>query len=206
MSRSTAVPFDWSHEAPWPAVLEGANAIYVIVDESPHGVDRLGRFLDLSNARGVQRIVLLSARDWIDADRVDGLALEDLVRRSGMEWTILRPAWFAQNFDAPGYFADGIRRGRILHASGDGRCSFVDARDIAGVANAVLTEPGHHRREYALSGPDAITMSDVAKRSGAPWGGRSKQSRWKCLSTKGISRVLATIWRPSTPSPTSTVQ
>ncbi|HPF79973.1 ROK family protein, partial [Nostocoides australiense] len=67
VSRSTAVPFDWSHEAPWPAVLEGANAIYVIVDESPHGVDRLGRFLDLSNARGVQRIVLLSARDWIDA-------------------------------------------------------------------------------------------------------------------------------------------
>ena len=149
---------------------------------------------------------MLSARDWIDADRVDGLAREDLVRRTGMEWTILRPAWFAQNFDAPGYFADGIRRGRILHASGDGRCSFVDARDIAGVANAVLTEPGHHRREYALSGPDAITMSDVAKRSGAPWGGRSKQSRWKCLSTKGISRVLATIWRPSTPSPTSTVQ
>lgn len=162
VSRSTAVPFDWSHEATWPAVLEGANAIYVIVDESPHGVDRLGRFLDLSNARGVQRIVLLSARDWIDADRADGLALEDLVRRSGMEWTILRPAWFAQNFDAPGYFADGIRRGRILHASGDGRCSFVDARDIAGVATAVLTEPGHHRREYALSGPDAITMSDVA--------------------------------------------
>lgn len=99
-----------------------------------------------------------------------------------------------------------LDRRRILHASGDGRCSFVDARDIAGVANAVLTEPGHHRREYALSGPDAITMSDVAKRSGAPWGGRSKQSRWKCLSTKGISRVLATIWRPSTPSPTSTVQ
>ncbi|MCB0907321.1 MAG: SDR family NAD(P)-dependent oxidoreductase, partial [Nocardioidaceae bacterium] len=59
VSRSNAVPFDWSHEATWPAVLEGANAIYVIVDESPHWVERLGRFLDLSSARGAANRVVV---------------------------------------------------------------------------------------------------------------------------------------------------
>ncbi|MEI2777036.1 MAG: NAD(P)H-binding protein [Tetrasphaera sp.] len=170
VSRSTPIPFDWQNPATWPAAVHDAGAVYVIADESHGGVDRLGAFLALSRERGVQRVVLLSARDWIDTDREAGLAREQLVRESALVWTIIQPAWFAQNFTAPGYFADGIRQGRILHCSDGGRCPFVDARDIGAVATAALVEPGHDEKEYAISGPAAITMTDVAAAIGSALG------------------------------------
>lgn len=167
VSRSTLLRFDWRDETTWPACLQGADAVYVIPDESHQGVDRLRRFLEISGSAGVGRVVLLSARDWIDIHLEDGLARERIVRESGLEWSILQPAWFAQNFDTSEYFTAGIRQGRILHSSDGGRCPFVDVRDIAAVATAALSEPGHHGKEYPISGPVAITMDEVAQAIGA---------------------------------------
>jgi uncharacterized protein YbjT (DUF2867 family) len=88
------------------------------------------------------------------------MAAERTVRRSGADWTILRPDWFNQNFDE-GFFRPAVLAGELALPLGDARQVFVDADDIAAVAAAVLTEEGHAGRSYELSGPDALTFAEA---------------------------------------------
>ena len=80
---------------------------------------------------------------------------------SGMAWTILRPHVFMQNLldQAPAI----AREGKIYAASGDGKIPFIDTRDIASVAAAALTQPGHEGKKYVLTGPEALGYADVAR-------------------------------------------
>lgn len=64
---------------------------------------------------------------------------EAAVRENGLEWTISRPGWFAQNFSE----------------------GFVDAEDIAAVVVAALTEDRHAGQIYELSGPRAVTLTEA---------------------------------------------
>lgn len=137
--------------------------MYIVADEHPGGVDRLIQFLQVAAQRSAERVALLSARDWIDTDLPDGHYREEAVRASGLAWTILRPAWFAQDFHTIECFARGISEGRLVYASGDGATAFVDAFDIADVAIAALTEPGHQGRHYELSGPRSLSVPDATR-------------------------------------------
>ncbi|MGY1983647.1 NAD(P)H-binding protein [Nocardia gipuzkoensis] len=117
---------------------------------------------------GVERIVLASGRGIDDPDYVKDssgvlegiLDSEAAVRESGLEWTISRPGWFAQNF-SEGFFAEAIRTGELRLPAGDGAASFVDAEDIAAVVVAALTEDRHVGEIYELSGPRAVTLAEA---------------------------------------------
>lgn len=117
---------------------------------------------------GVRRLVLASGRGIDDPDyakdsggvREGVLDSEAAVRESGLEWTISRPGWFAQNF-SEGFFADGIRAGELRLPAGDGAAGFVDAEDIAAVVVAALTDDRHAGRIYELSGPRAVTLAEA---------------------------------------------
>jgi uncharacterized protein YbjT (DUF2867 family) len=169
-SRTSEIRFDWDDHSTWEAAVSDSTSAYVVADERVGGVERLSELLRLASRRGTERVVLLSARDWIDHDLPDGHLREDAVRASGLEWTILRPAWFAQNFHTAPAFAHGIAAGRLPFNSSDGATPFVDAADIAAVAAAALTEPGHHERHYELSGPRSLTVPDVVRIIGAAIG------------------------------------
>jgi len=54
--------------------------------------------------------------------------------------------------------------GRFALNAGSARISMVDARDVAAVAAATLTEPGHEGRRYDVTGPEALSYADVARR------------------------------------------
>jgi hypothetical protein len=71
---------------------------------------------------------------------------------SELEWTILRPTGFAQNF-SEGFLLPGILQADTMFtASGDGAVAFVDAADIAALAAAALTDAHHAGAIYALTG------------------------------------------------------
>jgi uncharacterized protein YbjT (DUF2867 family) len=96
-------------------------------------------------------------------DRSPNGALEKVVREHAAQWTVLRSSWFAQNFTENDAFRRGIEaRGELLTAVGDTAVSFVDTRDLGEVAAAVLTQDGHHGRTYDVTGPRAITLTEVA--------------------------------------------
>jgi uncharacterized protein YbjT (DUF2867 family) len=85
---------------------------------------------------------------------------EDLIRASGLTWTILRPCMF-MNFALS--WAQSIRlEGAIHSAGGNGKFGAIDPWDVAAVAKAALTTEGHENAAYELTGPELLSFGDMA--------------------------------------------
>ena len=143
-SRSSATPFDWTDPRGWDAVLEGVTAVYLVPPTVPGPVQE---FVARAEAAGVQRLVLLSghgADDWGDTTfGLDMLSAEKAVRGSALEWTVLRPSNFSQDFDEDLFHAPLVA-GELALPAGEVGEPFIDLEDVADVAAAVLSEPGRH--------------------------------------------------------------
>ncbi|MET9483104.1 NAD(P)H-binding protein [Streptomyces sp. NPDC006638] len=138
-----------------PAV-DGADALF-LHDGGPGAYLLSPRDLvDVAKAGGVGRIVLLSSqavatRPASESHGRTGRSFEEAVRRSGTDWTILRPTGFHSN--AYGW-AEGIRTRRTVAAPfGDVGLPTVDPADIAEVAAAALHSDEHAGQVYELTGP-----------------------------------------------------
>jgi uncharacterized protein YbjT (DUF2867 family) len=123
----------------------------------------IGAFLDAAPLG--THVVLLSERD---ADQVgpDGWAprVERVVRSDRRSWTVLRPTWFMQVFTDPRYYRDQlVDTGELVFASGGASVAWIDARDIAAVAERALLEEGHAGRVHELSGPEGFTLPRTAE-------------------------------------------
>jgi uncharacterized protein YbjT (DUF2867 family) len=157
-SRAGEPPFDWENSATWPAALRNADAVYVSYYPdlaAPGAVDAIRLFTDLAVRSGVSRLVLLSGRGEAEAQRC-----EEVVRESGIEWTLLRASWFCQNF-SEGHLMEPILAGEVALPVGNIGEPFVDADDIADVAVAALTEERHAGELYELTGPRLWTFAEA---------------------------------------------
>ncbi|WP_343746811.1 NAD(P)H-binding protein [Chitinophaga sp.] len=166
-SRAASPSFDWEDRTTWRAALEGVAAVYLSYFPdlaAPGAADAIRGFTQLAAEAGVKKIVLLSGRGEHEAQ-----ACEEIVINAGMEWTILRCAWFSQNF-SEGYLLEPLQAGFVALPAGGVREPFIDADDIADVAVAALTEDGHAGELYELTGPRLLTfaeaVAEVAKATG----------------------------------------
>jgi uncharacterized protein YbjT (DUF2867 family) len=166
-SRTSAVRFDWADPSTWTPALTGAAAVFFLPTETL-GLAERAAFVDHVKAAGVRRIVQLSVRGLVPAGGFH--PTEEAVTESGLEWTLLRPCWFAQDFAAPDFFLTEVLAGELATPAGEGREPFIDAADIADVAVAALTEEGHAGRAYDLSGPHAFTFAEALDVIGAATG------------------------------------
>jgi uncharacterized protein YbjT (DUF2867 family) len=161
-SRSGEPPFDWEDADTWVSTLEGVESAYVSYypDLAIAGAPAAVRaFAELAVERGVQRLVLLSGRGEEEAQSAEQ-AVREVGEEAGVEWTIVRCAWFMQNFDE-NFLLEPILAGEVALPSGNVPEPFVDAGDIADVAVAALTEYGHAGEIYELTGPRLLTMEEA---------------------------------------------
>lgn len=158
-SRTAPIPFDWADPATWDAALDGVRAAYVSYFPDlavPGAVEAVDALCRTARGAGVERIVLLSGRGEHHARRA-----EQVVLGCGIDATIVRAAWFAQNF-TEGALRDTVLTGTFAMPGGDVREPIVDADDIADVAVAALTEPGHAGQVYEVTGPRLLTFAEMA--------------------------------------------
>ncbi|MEM1075864.1 MAG: NmrA family NAD(P)-binding protein [Pseudomonadota bacterium] len=158
-SRKGEEPFDWEQPRTWPTILEGVSAAYISYFPDiafPGAVERVEAFATLARKKGVQRLVLLTGRGEFHAERA-----EAVVRNSGVPFTIVRAAWFAQNF-SEGALLCPVMAGVLPMPAGDVREPIIDVDDIADVAVAALTEDGHTGELYEVTGPRLMTFADMA--------------------------------------------
>ncbi|MFB7513418.1 NAD(P)H-binding protein [Streptomyces sp. NPDC056144] len=160
---SGSARFDWNDENTWEPVLDGVGAAYLVDSMRADAAVSMAAFAKLAAERGVERLVLLSHRDWVPAEGEEKLPCERAVRESGAEWTLLKPAWFTQNFSEEGYFRGQLVDGELVLPAGDGLEPYVDVDDIAEVAVAALTGSGHAGEAYELSGPELLSLGDVSR-------------------------------------------
>jgi uncharacterized protein YbjT (DUF2867 family) len=161
-SRSGEPPFDWDKPDTWATALDGVSAAYVSYYPDlaiPGAPEAVRAFAELAARNGVRRLVLLSGRGEEEAQSAEQ-ALREVGDEAGVEWTIVRCAWFMQNFDE-NFLLEPILAGEVALPSGNVPEPFVDAGDIADVAVAALTEDGHAGEIYELTGPRLLTMEEA---------------------------------------------
>lgn len=139
-----------------------ATALMVSAAEDEHRRDQHRRFVEAAVAAGVQHVVYTSfygaAPDATFTHARDHAATEEMLRASGLRWTFLRDNLYADFLpDLVG--DDGVIRG----PAGEGRLSAVTLDDLADVAALVLRDPAAHvGRTYDLTGPEDLTLAEVA--------------------------------------------
>jgi uncharacterized protein YbjT (DUF2867 family) len=157
-SRSGTPPFDWDDPSTWEPALHGASAAYISYYPDiavPGATKAIHAFAELALEQGVGRLVLLSGRGEAAAQQA-----EREVQETGAEVTVVRCAWFMQNFSED-YLLEPIVAGEVILPA-DGQLEpFIDADDIADVAVAALTETGHAGQVYELTSPRLLTFADA---------------------------------------------
>lgn len=158
-SRTADLPFDWTAPDTWGPVLDGVSSVYISYYPDiavPGAVETVAAFVDQARAAHVGKLVLLTGRGEYHAQRA-----EDVVRASGLPFTIVRAAWFAQNF-SEGALHGAVMAGALPMPGGDVLEPIVDVDDIADVAVAALSEPGHDGQLYEVTGPRLMTFAEMA--------------------------------------------
>lgn len=158
-TRRAPVPFDWENPATWAPVLHGIKTAYVTYFPDlafPGAVEKVAAFCEVAKDTGLEHIVLLSGRGEHHA-RLG----EEAVRASGIDFTLVRASWFAQNF-SEGYLRDPILAGVLPMPGGLIEEPIIDIDDIADVVTAALTEDGHRGRLYEVTGPRLMSFADMA--------------------------------------------
>jgi NAD(P)H dehydrogenase (quinone) len=145
------------------AALDGIDLVLMVsAAEAPERVSEHLSFIDAAARAGVGHLVYTS---FLGASPTatftlgrDHWATEERLRASGLPHTILRDNLYA---DFLPFMAgpDGVIRG----PAGDGRVSAVVREDVADVTAAVLLTPaGHVGATYELTGPEAMSLTEVA--------------------------------------------
>ncbi len=165
-SRSSEQRFDWNDEGTWSGATAGIDTAYLAPPVGPTGLAQAGKFIKQAAAEGLRRVVLLSGRGVGSPDREfavyeSSLELEYAVKESGADWTIVRPAWFMQNFSED-FLHDYVMAGEIRLSAGTGSEAWIDTNDVGDVMAAVILDEAHTGETYSLSGPRTLTMADVA--------------------------------------------
>jgi uncharacterized protein YbjT (DUF2867 family) len=158
------VHFDWDDPTTHPPALQGIDLVYLVAPVVRMDfADQVATFLDRAEAADVRHVTYLSAYG-IDqaAQQVALRAVElDLIGRGAITHSILRPAWFMQ--DSSETFLKPVD-GVITVPTANGSEAFIDAKDIAAVAAETLASPDAHAgAAYALTGPEALTVSEAAE-------------------------------------------
>ena len=157
---------DMAHPETLSAALREVDRAMLISSSEPSMLEVQTSFIDAARNAGVRHVVKLSgiipeldspfrfARMHAEIEK----RLED----SGMEFTHLRAGEFM-----PSYFRQVpsiVARGILALPMEDARIASVDIGDIAEVAAVVLTAPGHEGKTYSLTGPEALSMAEVAEK------------------------------------------
>jgi uncharacterized protein YbjT (DUF2867 family) len=155
-----------------PAALAGVDRAMLNSSADPAMVEVQSNFIAAAAKAGVRHVVKLSGiMPELDSPfrfaRMHG-EIEKRLEASGMAFTHLRAGEFM-----PSYFRQVpmiLAKGALFLPMENQRIASIDIGDLAEIAALVLTNPGHEGKIYPLTGPEALTMTEVAERLSAATG------------------------------------
>lgn len=155
------VVFDYADPATFGPAFEGVDRAYLLLPAGQVAAkELLLPVVEAAAARKV-KIVFQSVFGAEADDAIPYRQVEIAIEKSGVPYVILRPNWFSDNFHT--YWKAGVDHGQIAVPAGNGKTSFVDARDIAASAAAALTSDRFDGRAFSLTGPEALDYGEAAR-------------------------------------------
>lgn len=157
------LPFDYSDRDGGEAALSGVETLFFVSgSEAPDRVEQHRTVVAAAAAAGVRHVVYTSFVGAAPGSTFtlarDHFATEEAIRSAGLQFTFLRDNLYLDFIPAM-VGEDDVIRG----PADDGRAAVVARADIARVAVVVLRDPSAHvGAVYDLTGPEALTMSEIA--------------------------------------------
>ncbi|CUS23502.1 LAQU0S10e01904g1_1 [Lachancea quebecensis] len=155
---------DLSEPATLASAFKGIDASFILTPPNDLAPSLFSNAIWAAKQAGVKHVVRLSAvKAAHDAptinSRFHALSDSELIA-SGTTYTIIKAHFFMQNLLMA---ADTIKsEGKIYMPLSDGKLGLIDSRDIATFAVKVLTEQGHENKTYTITGPESLSMKEVA--------------------------------------------
>ncbi|MDT7799044.1 MAG: hypothetical protein QOI78_2477 [Actinomycetota bacterium] len=166
----TVVAGDLRDRATLGPALDGVKRTLLISSPREEMVDTQITFIDAAQAAGVPHIVKFSGREagvGFDQEVFRGTRwhgqVERYLERSGLVWTHLRPSQFMQNYLPGSITGVDVAARELVMPIGEAQLSPVDLADVAEIAAGVLTSGGHEKLAYDITGPEALTMTEIAE-------------------------------------------
>jgi uncharacterized protein YbjT (DUF2867 family) len=160
-----AVTGDLADEGSLVAAMTGVEKVFLLSSPHPDAVRWHRNAIDAARRTQVQLLVrssILGADRESQAEFISAHTTCDRhVEDSGLPYVIVRPNLFLQNIPESTIPSIDVS-GTFYADAGEARISMVDTRDVAAVAAAVLTEPGHAGAHYDVTGPQALSYTNVA--------------------------------------------
>ncbi|MBV1868196.1 MAG: SDR family oxidoreductase [Marinosulfonomonas sp.] len=154
---------DFTDPASLVQACNGADKAFLV---TPADVDMRqwkANAIEAAKKAGVRHVVMSTG---LGASPKAGLVLgqwhshsQELLKASGMEWTLVQPTYFMQNLL---WQAENIAANNVYMDDLGGAVSWVDARDIADVAALALTGEGQNEKAYGLTGPEGLSGEQIA--------------------------------------------
>ena len=119
--------------------------------------------VEAAKKAGIKKIIytsLLHADNTSLAIAEEHIFTENLLKNSGISYTVLRNGWYTENYVHS--IAGGLQMGAILGSAGEGKISSAPRKDYAEAIVAVATTDGHDGKIYELAGDEAFTLGELA--------------------------------------------
>lgn len=122
----------------------------------------LSPLIQEAKRRGINKVVLMTAMGANAIETSPFRRAEIELEKSGLNYNIVRPNWFMQNFST--YWIQSIKdQGKIFLPAGKAKTSFIDTKDIAAVIAKLLTSDSLNNKSFDLTGPEALDHDQIAK-------------------------------------------
>ena len=166
---------DFDNPASLDAALKGVDSAFLLSPSMPQQVEQQNAFVDAAQRAGVRHIVKLSGAGASENNPQQFARwhwqVEQHIRQSGIQFTIVQPVYFMQNFLGKDTAQMIATQGRFA-APIDPNLKFnvVNSHDIAAVVASVLTETGHEGKTYVVTGPELLSSNEHAEKFSAALG------------------------------------
>lgn len=154
------VRLDFTDPRTYGPALAGLEQVFLMRPPQIAQARYFRSFVQAAKEAGVRQVVFLSLLGAEKNRVVPHRKIEDLILEAGIPHVFLRPSFFMQNLSTT--HAQDVKNGEILVPAGQGKTSFIDARDISAVAVRALLER-HQNVAYDLTGNEALTYREVAE-------------------------------------------
>jgi len=157
------------------SALDGVDRVLMISSSEPAMLETQCRFVDAAKRAGVRHVVKFSGKEssiGFDPMRFRFTRMheeiEDYLEASGVAWTHLRPSQFMQVYLRETLTI--VAKRALFFPLENVKLAPIDQEDIAKIAFTVLRSDGHEGRRYEMTGPESLSMAEIAERISAAIG------------------------------------
>lgn len=193
------VHLDFEDKNTFDTALEGIDKVFLVRPPQLTDVENIFKpFINACKQKYIRSIVFLSLLGVEKNPFPPHYKIEKAILKSNIPYTFIRPSFFMQNLSTT-HREDIKNRNDIFIPAGGAKVSFIDTRDIGEIIGITLTEKGHRKRAYTLTGPEAIDYYEVADKMSNILGKDIKYSNpgllkfRKEMINRGTKKEFATV-------------